>query len=264
MRKYSQLLSMFITRYLTYRARVLIWLLADSVQYILFPFLWIAIFTSTQPPAGYTLQSLVTYYIIMAVVSVGYLSHCSRHVRTEIHSGMVARRLSVPFPYFQTILMAEFSYKIMSTVIAIITISLLYIFGHDYLTLPSSIWQWLAFVTSLAFTFLLSHLIEFMIGLTSIWLGDIKSLNTLEEIANAIFSGRLAPLAFLPFGFQVLADYLPFKYLAFVPAQIFVGQITISQIPQTFGLGFVWIAILGLATWFMWKKGLRTYDGANM
>lgn len=264
MRKYWQLLSMFLTRYLTYRFRMMIWIFIDSAQYILFPFLWIAIFAYSEPPAGYTVQSLVTYYIMMAVVSTGYLSHCSRHVRLEIHSGVVGRRLSVPFPYFQLILMAEISYKTMSTVIAIFAVSLIYLFGKDYLTLPTSLWQWAAFITSLFFTFAISHLMEYIIGLSSIWFGDIKSLTTLEEIVNAIFSGRLAPLAFLPFAFQAAADYLPFKYLAYVPAQIFVGQIPLTDIPKTFGIGFAWIAFFGLATWFMWKKGLRRYDGADM
>lgn len=264
MRKYWQLLSMFLTRYLTYRVRVFIWLFTDSAQYILFPFLWMAIFANSAPPAGYSIQSLVTYYIMMAVVSTGYLSHCSRHVRLEVHNGIVGRRLGVPFPYFNLILMAEISYKTMSTVIAITAVSVIFFFGHGYLTLPASGWQWAAFVASLFFTFALSHLMEFMIGLSSIWFGDIKSLTTLEEIVNAIFSGRVAPLAFLPFWLQTVATYLPFKYLAFVPAQIFVGQISLSEIPKTFVVGSVWIGILGLATWVMWKKGLRKYDGADM
>lgn len=264
MRKYFQLLSMFTARYLAYRMRVFIWIFTDSAQYILFPFLWMAIFIGSNPPAGYTVQSLVTYYIMMAVVSTGYLSHCSRHVRVEIHTGVVGRRLAVPFPYFQLLLMAEISYKVLSTIIAIITISIILLVGRGYLALPTSIWQWIAFISSLFFTFTLSHLMEFMIGLSSIWFGDIKSLTTLEEIVNAIFSGRLAPLAFLPFAFQAAANYLPFKYLAYVPAQIFVGQIPLTDIPKTFGIGFIWVVILGFTTWFIWRQGLRKYDGADM
>ncbi len=263
MKKYWQLLSMYITRYLTYRTRVFIWIFTDSAQYILFPFLWVAIFASTQPPAGYTVQSLVTYYIMMAVVSTGYISHCSRHVRTDIHTGVVSRRLSVPFPYFQTVLLAEVSYKVLSSVIAITEISLVYLLGHNYLILPYSAWQWLAFIVSIIFTFIISHLLQFMIGLSSIWFGDIKSLSTLEEMVNAIFSGRLAPLAFLPFGFQIAADYLPFKYLAFVPAQIFVGQIALTEIPKIFAVGLLWIVILAALTQVIWYHGLKRYEGGE-
>lgn len=263
MKKYWQLLSMFTTRYLTYRVRVFIWIFTDSAQYLLFPFLWVAIFATNAPPAGYSVQSLVTYYIMMAVVSTGYLSHCARHVRTEIHSGMVSRRLSVPFPYFQTILMAEVSYKVLSSVIAVSEIFLLYIFGRDYLYFPSSGWQWLAFIISVLFTFIISHIIQFMIGLSSIWFGDIKSIQTLEEIVNSIFSGRLAPLAFLPFGFQAAANYLPFKYLAFIPAQIFVGQIPLGEVPKIFLIGLLWIVILATLTQFMWSRGLKHYEGGE-
>lgn len=264
MKKYWQLLSMFTTRYLTYRARVFIWIFTDSAQYLLFPFLWVAIFAVSTPPAGYSVHSLVTYYIMMAVVSTGYLSHCARHVRTEIHNGIVSRRLSVPFPYFQTILMAEISYKVLSTVIAVSEILLLYIFGREYLYFPDSAWQVAAFIISILFTFVISHIIQFMIGLSSIWFGDIKSIQTLEEIINSIFSGRLAPLAFLPFGFQAAADYLPFKYLAFVPAQIFVGQIPLSEVPQIFLIGLLWVVILATLTQYMWSRGLKRYEGGEL
>ncbi len=264
MKKYWQLLSMFTTRYLTYRARVFIWIFTDSAQYLLFPFLWVAIFATSAPPAGYSVQSLVTYYIMMAVVSTGYLSHCARHVRTEIHNGIVSRRLSVPFPYFQTILMAEISYKVLSSVIAISEILLLFIFGRGYLYFPDSAWQVIAFIISILFTFIISHIIQFIIGLSSIWFGDIKSIQTLEEIVNSIFSGRLAPLAFLPFGFQAVANYLPFKYLAFIPAQIFVGQIPLSEVPKIFLIGLLWIVVLAVLTQFMWSRGLKRYEGGEL
>ena len=102
-----------------------------------------------------------------------------------------------------------------------------------------------------------------MIGLSSIWFGDIKSLTTLEEMVNAIFSGRVAPLAFLPFGFQAAADYLPFKYLAFIPAQIFVGHIPLSDIPKIFMIGLLWVAVLGLLTYGIWYRGLKRYEGGE-
>ena len=264
MRKYQQLLSMFITRYLTYRARVFIWLFTDSAQYILFPFLWMAIFAQTAPPGGYSVKSLVTYYVIMAVVSTGFVSHCSRHVRTEIQSGFLSRRLTVPFPYFNLILMAEFSYKCLSTIISAAALILLYIFAYDYLIVPDSWLRWLAFLISIFFTFAISHLLEFLIGLATFWIGDTKSLSTIEEIVNAIFSGRLAPLLFLPPVLQSVAGVLPFKYLAFVPAEIFVGQIAMADIPRVLGIGLLWVVSLGTLIAILWRRGLKNYDGFGM
>ncbi len=73
----------------------------------------------------------------------------------------------------------------------------------------------------------------------------------------------MAPLAFLPFGFQIAADYLPFKYLAFVPAQIFVGQIALTEIPKIFAVGLLWIVILAALTQVIWYRGLKRYEGGE-
>src|SRR3990167_6976847 len=139
MKKYYQLFSMFLARYLTYRARILIWVFTDSSQFFLFPFLWMAIFAQTTLPNGYSLRGLITYYVILAVVSTGFISHCSRHIREEIINGMVSRRLVVPLPYFLVVAMAEISYKYISVTISGISLILLYIFARNFFIFPASI-----------------------------------------------------------------------------------------------------------------------------
>lgn len=255
---------MFMTRYLTYRARIVIWIFTDSSQFILFPFLWAAVFAGSSLPLGYNLQSLVTYYIILAVVSGGFISHCSRHVRNEIMDGTMARRLSVPLPYFWFIVMAEISYKYISGIISAITIIILYFAGSSWFIFPHSMVQWGMFVFSIIFTFLISHFFQYLIGLATFWLGDIKSLQTTQEVIEAIFSGRLAPLVFFAAPIQTLAEYLPFKYLANVPAEIYIGKIPPSEFWPTFLPGIGWVIALSLITVIMWRQGLGRHEGFGM
>jgi len=255
---------MFLARYLTYRARILIWMFTDSSQFFLFPFLWMAIFAQTTLPNGYSLRGLVTYYVVLAVVSTGFISHCSRHIRTEIIDGMVSRRLVVPLPYFLVIGMAEISYKYISASISGLSIFLLYIFARDFFIFPTSFAQWLMFVFSLGITFIISHLFQYLIGLNTFWWEDINALQTTEEIINAIFSGRLAPLTFFTMSIQQLADYLPFKYVAYVPAQIFIGNIGVDQWWPVFAPAFVWILGLSLLIMLVWYRGLRRHEGFGM
>ncbi len=255
---------MFLARYLTYRARILIWVFTDSSQFFLFPFLWIAIFANTTLPTGYTLRDLITYYIIMAVVSSGFISHCSRHIRTEIIDGMVSRRLVVPLPYFWFIAMAEVSYKYISGSISAVSILLLSLFGSSFFTFPHAITQWLMFVISVGVTFTISHLFQYLIGLSTFWWEDIGALQTTEEVVSAIFSGRLAPLTFFALPIQYLADYLPFRYLAYVPAQIYLGTIKTHEWFSVFGPALLWIIGLGILTRFVWYRGLRRHEGFGM
>ena len=130
--------------------------------------------------------------------------------------------------------------------------------------MPQTGWHWLAFFTSIIFTFTISHLLEYLIGMATFWIGDVKSLNTIEEIVNVIFSGRLAPLIFLPVALQGAAEILPFKFMAFVPAQIFLGQITLAEVPKVLGIGLAWTVSLGLILAILWRRGIKGYDGFGM
>lgn len=264
MKKYWQLFKMFLTRYLTYRARILIWVFTDSSQFILFPFLWIAIFANNPLPPGYTLRSLITYYVILAVVSSGFISHAARHIRDHIMSGDLSRRLVLPFPLFAYFAMAEISYKYISGIISALSLILLYIFARDYFIFPSSVLQWLMFIASVGITFVISHLFQYLIGLSTFWLEDINAFQTTEEIIATVFSGRLAPLVFFALPIQQAADYLPFKYLAYIPAQIFVGNITANQWWSTFAPALVWILGLSLVIHAVWRRGLRRHEGFGL
>lgn len=264
MKKYAQLFKMFLSRYLTYRARIFIWIFTDSSQFILFPFLWAAIFANNPLPAGYTLRGLITYYVILAVVSTGFISHCGRHIRDHIMNGDLSRRLVLPFPFFPYIAMAEISYKYISAIISALSIILLYIFAKNFFTFPTSIAQWLMFMVSVCITFIISHLFQYLIGLSTFWWEDINALQTTEEIINAIFSGRLAPLSFFALSIQYVADYLPFKYLAYVPAQIYIGNIGTNQWWPVFAPALAWILGLGILIMFVWHRGLRRHEGFGM
>jgi ABC-2 type transport system permease protein len=222
------------------------------------------VFAHTDLPAGYTLSRLVSYFIIIAAVSSGFISHCSRHVRGEIMDGTVSRRLATPLPYFWFIAMAEISYKYISGIIFSATLAIFYLSGSDILTFPTSFFQWLMFVFSVFLTFVISHLFQYIIGLFAFWLGDIKALQTTEEIIETIFSGRLAPLVFFTPAIQNISNYLPYKYLANVPADIYIGKIVPSEFLPTFLPGIVWVCVLSCLSVLLWHRGLRKHEGYGM
>ena len=85
-----------------------------------------------------------------------------------------------------------------------------------------------------------------------------------NEVIEKLFSGELAPLTFFPLFLQTIAFYLPFKYLAHFPSQIYLEKISYSEILKNFLGAFCWIAALIIIIIIVWKRGLKRYDGSSI
>ena len=81
-----------------------------------------------------------------------------------------------------------------------------------------------AFLLSLALAFLIGFLIESLIGLVSFWFLEVSSLLFIYMMFNYFLSGHMIPLDWLPEPITDVVVWLPFKYLAYVPAAIFLGR----------------------------------------
>ncbi len=106
---------------------------------------------------------------------------------------------------------------------------------------------------------LIEFLFFYIIGLSSFWLGLIWGFSFAMTLIVNFFEGSVVPLDLLPDIVLKISDYLPFKYILFVPISIFLGKIDLS-----FGLFLVpclWVIILYFLSIFMLKKGLKKYEG---
>jgi ABC-2 type transport system permease protein len=75
----------------------------------------------------------------------------------------------------------------------------------------------------------------------------------------AILSGAVFPINYIENNFFSAVRYLPFSYLAWYPAQIYLGKVNNNQIMQNIFICIIWIMILTFAVYIMWRKGVQRY-----
>lgn len=264
MKKYWQAFKINLQRHLTYRVRIIIWAFNDSISFVIFPFIWLAIYGSRDIVSGYTRVDIITYYIVMAFISVAVDSHSINAIKTDIMEGGLSSILTKPINYIWFRTMGEISYKMLSAVIVVFALVIFKLVFSSLLIFPHSVILFLLFIFSLLISFIISHLFQLIIGLGTLWLGQTGALQSVRQVVESVFSGVIAPLSFFPFFLQVIANYLPFRFQAYFPAQIFLGQINIWQIGWGFIWAFGWIFILLLVVIFMWKRGIKQYEGVGI
>jgi ABC-2 type transport system permease protein len=77
---------------------------------------------------------------------------------------------------------------------------------------------------------------------------------------NFFVSGHLFPIDLLPpFWFRVL-QFLPFQYMAYFPAAVFLGKVKGMALVQGLLGELAWAVVLILLTRWLYRLGLRRYS----
>jgi ABC-2 type transport system permease protein len=158
----------------------------------------------------------------------------------------------------------ESAYKLTTFFMAALVGVGIRLFFPQYLALPTSPLVIFYFIISFIFSYFLSQCLQLVIGLSTIWIGEISALNQTRRTIEAIFTGELAPLSFFPLFLQKIASFLPFPFFTYIPAQIFLGKISTSSTPRYLGIELVWLIFFALGVHFIWKRALRRYDGIGI
>ena len=262
--KYIQLTKTWMQRHLAYRGRVVIWAVVDIASFFIFPFIWLAAYGDRQMIAGFSRADIVTYYIVLAFINIGFTSHIYSYFRQDIIQGELNKYLIRPLHYIAYQFIHEFSYRMIALLLAIFFLAA-FIFGfRGWVVFPHSIIQACLFTVAIFCSLAISFLMQVIVGTATFWMGDNGALHQLRFLAEKVFSGELAPLVFFPAMFQTVAAFMPFQYLMYFPTQIYLGRINGWETAVNFAIVLFWILALSGAAWLMWKKGLRRYEGAGI
>jgi ABC-2 type transport system permease protein len=91
------------------------------------------------------------------------------------------------------------------------------------------------------------------------WLLEVTSLLWVVNTLNYFVSGQMFPLDLLPPMWVTVLKALPFQYLAYFPAAIFLGKVKGDALWQGLLAQAAWgLALIVLARW-LYARGLRRY-----
>ncbi len=264
MKKYWQLFKTWLGRTLIYRARVVIWFCTDIIQFAVMPFIWLSVYGSRVSIGGYSKTGIITYYAVGAFISTVASSHIASIIRKEINQGSLNKYLVKPVSFLFSECIHKFSFKVVSTLLILILGAGVAVCFPSLWAFPQSPITILLFCLSVLFSLAIAQILQLIIGVSAIWLGEVTALSQVHRILSSVFSGELAPLTFFPLFFQTLAGALPFFYMTYFPIQIFLEKIPFNQIGWYFLGALAWVAGLGGLLFLMWKRALKHYDGSSM
>lgn len=249
---YTSFLWKSYRKHLAYRSEVWIRIVIGFVWVGIQVAIWRALIGSGSVD-GITLPDMITYAILNTVMALAMMDRSLADLDQKIRSGDIAVELIKPYSFPLTLVADGLGRSLFSaffTVAPTLVLAALF-FGFQP---PASVGNTLAFVVAFTYALAISFALACLVGMLGFYFLATFHFQWALGALRTLFAGTMVPLWFYPDGLRALAEGLPFQFLAFTPASIWMGQIRGTDLLGTLGLGLAWsVALLGLA-WWMWTR----------
>lgn len=168
---------------------------------------------------GFSIAQLIWYLAFTEAITMS-ATRINQEVDREVKSGDIAYRLARPLPYPLYHLGATLGERLLRFAINLVVggaVALLFV-GPVQLSMVGV----LAGLSTALLGFIVDFVWSFAISLLSFWVEDTDGLHLLYSRALMILGGLLIPLDAYPAWLGNITRALPFQYLIYQPARLFV------------------------------------------
>ena len=247
---------------LVYRVNFLLEILSGLFSSVILVFLWIAIYRSAARDGigGYQLAEMVTYILGGGLINTFILTTAENPETSQsIQDGTLSNLLVTPISPYGVWLVRDLGTKLFLFMVGLAGYALVLFLFREHLVLHTSP----AYVGFLGLSLLLATLLQFFIfealSLLAFWIENTYGIRFTMRVIMEVVGGAIIPLSFFPEILQKIFLLLPFPFLIYLPMRIYLGKISLGEIPFELGKEMVWIAALALVNVVLWKRGLRQY-----
>ena len=255
---YSAFIRNAFLKMLAYRLRyvtgILTYLLLVSVQY----FIWNGVYSGDlegEVVKGYALSEMITYIAIGWISRSFYFSNIDYEMDDLVRTGRISSYLIRPVN-FQIMMFAqalgESLFRI-SFFSAPIALTILFVFP---VMPPAGLVNAGLFALSTVFAFVILTQLNFLIGLLAFYLKSIQGIMRAKYYLIQLCSGLLLPLTFFPDWARTVLDFLPFKTVAYIPLQFYLGKLEGTAVSHALSNQIIWTAVLLIIGQILWQRAL--------
>jgi ABC-2 type transport system permease protein len=121
-------------------------------------------------------------------------------------------------------------------------------------------WTLAAFAVSLILAFVVGFFFEACVGMVGFWFLEVTSLLYIVMTLNFFISGQMLPLDLLPQPWAGFLKALPFQYMAYFPAVVFLGKIQGAALAWHLVRELAWAIAFMLLARGLYRLGLKRYS----
>ena len=227
-------------------------------------FLWTAIYASVGSGdiAGFSSTDIIAYYLLtMLVRAFSSMPGLASGIARQVRDGEIKKFMIQPIDLIGYLLLARIAHKVVYYLVAAGPFALVYFVCRSYFPGWPDATVFAVFVCSLLLSFALGFFLEASMGMLAFWFLEVTSLLFVYMLFTFFFSGHMFPLDILPEPWKTIVDYMPFKYMAYFPAAVFLGKIEGAQMWQGLAVQVAWVLFFVFMSRRMMRLGFDRYSG---
>ena len=244
------------------RINIFGWFLCGLIPSLLLTFVWFSILGERQSINGFTKGDFAVYYLFITVGWYIVGGTFGLSTGRKIKNGMINTTLLKPYDVVFGQCIEEQARKVISFFLSLPIVALVVFFLRDTIHIHLSTGQAVLLVASLILGGINFALIQGLVGISAFWITEVWPLDHLRSILLSLFGGLLVPLALMPPAVRFIGDFLPFKYMFYVPVSILLSK---SSNPHLdIGIQVLYIGILFGVYKLVWNLGIRKYEAIGV
>ena len=269
-RRLSKYLSIFVVSLkerMTYRADFLLGTVLRFLPMVTTILLWQAIYQgSGQMSLGnkateYTYREMIAYLLLTNISRMfSSMPGLAGGIAREIREGTMKRYLVQPIDMIGYLLVYRVAHKVTYIIMSFLPYALLFFLCRGFFDGFPDALTMAAFALSLVLSFLVGFFFELSVGMVGFWFLEVTSLLYIVMTLNFFISGHMLPLDLLPQPWSGLLKALPFQYMAYFPAVVFLGKVK-GMTLVLFLLGeLFWAVFFMVLARALYRLGLKRYS----
>jgi ABC-2 type transport system permease protein len=248
-----------------YRSHMLVSLFTGPVQFMVQVFIWQAVYAGQTIINGLSLEQMITYYAVVAIIHYLVMDFADWNLHMLIHTGLFVTYVIRPLSHRFFAFSQKVGHRALGLLWEFLPVYCLFLFAFQVKLVPAHLgWA----LCSIFLGFLMNYFINYCIGITGFWLIRGEGVRRMIQIFSMLFRGVFIPLVFFPDIIQKILFFLPFQFATYVPIRVFIGSYELGgysfSLPQIIGIQAAAVIIMFLATELLWRLGVKRFTGVGI
>lgn len=263
MTKYFTILKIGIQESFEYRSEIFIYMLAWSVRFLISILLFLALFREQNTIDNYNAQNIVTYFLIIQILTALNFAKTGIQISDDIQSGDFSNFMIKPISYTLYYLVLEFSKNIIRFLIALGIFGIILAFYDPNFFQIELLFRLPLILISCIFAYCIASLMNMAIGITAFWIVNAKRIIFMYFAIMSIFSGMMIPISLFPQWLQKIAFLTPFPYLLHVPAEMILGQENMPKMLTNIAIQILFVMVFYAIIQTLYYFGVKKYEAVG-
>ncbi len=261
--KYTKIFRVSLIERMTYRGDFLFGTILRFLPIVTTILLWKAIYESSGQTelGGFRYREMIAYLLLTNISRMfSSMPGLAGGIAREVREGTLKRYLIQPLDLVGFLLASRVAHKVAYITMSFLPYALLFYLCRGYFDAFPDAPTLAAYALSLVLSFLVGFFFEVSVGMVGFWFLEVTSLLYIVMTLNFFISGHMLPLDLLPQPWSGLLKILPFQYMAYFPAVVFLGKVKGWELVLHLGLELLWaVGFLALGR-TLYRAGLKRYS----